>query len=185
MAVSKFQSIEAIQELYDLGVRHFGESRLQEAQGKIEVLPKDIVWHFIGPLQSNKAKKVAQLFSVIHTLDSEAQLKEILKQERVVDAFIEVNIANEVQKHGVPANSLDHFLQLALHCKQVRYRGLMTIGPADEESANTRGYFKSLRELNQVFKGDWLSMGMSGDFEIAVQEGASHIRVGTALFGAR
>jgi pyridoxal phosphate enzyme (YggS family) len=185
VAVSKTHSTEAIRELYDLGVRDFGESRFQEALPKIENLPNDITWHFVGHLQSNKARKVAEYFDVIHTIESESQLKEIQKAGREIRAFIEVNIAEESNKHGLFSDQLDDLRNKVIHYSHVHLRGLMTIGPALDEPENMRPFFRSLRLLNERIGGDWLSMGMSGDFEVAIQEGSTHVRVGTALFGER
>lgn len=185
VAVSKTYPIEAIRQLYDLGQRHFGESRLQEAIPKIEVLPSDIVWHFIGHLQSNKAKKAAQYFDVVHTIESEGQLMELQKAEREIQALIEVNVAEEAQKHGIFSQQLDDLRKKVIHYGHVHLRGLMTIGPALDEPEKMRPFFKSLRLLNERIGGDWLSMGMSGDFEVAIQEGSTHVRIGTALFGER
>lgn len=185
IAVTKTVSVPEIQEAYDAGHRHFGESRLQEAQSKIEALPLDIVWHFIGNLQSNKAKRVAQLFEVIHTLDSDAQLREISKANRPIRGFIEVNIAKEAQKAGISADSLDEFAQCVLHYPQVHLTGLMAIGPAVEDPEFSRPYFRELRNLAQRIEVDKLSMGMSQDFEVAIQEGSTHVRVGSAIFGSR
>lgn len=185
IAVSKTYPADAIQELYDLGIRDFGESRFQEALEKIEGLPTDIVWHFIGPLQSNKARKVAEVFSVIHTLDSESQLSEIAKSGREIEAFIQLNVAEEAQKRGISPLTLDPFLQLVLQCKNVHFLGLMGIGPAGMSDLEAKDYFGSLANLNRSVGGRFLSMGMSGDFELAIQEGSTHVRVGSALFGAR
>ena len=185
IAVSKTVEIQAIQEAYDAGHRHFGESRLQEAQPKIEALPNDIVWHFIGHLQSNKAKKVAQLFEVIHTLDSESQLREICKAERQIEGFIEVNIAKESQKAGLWPDSLDEFYAVVLNYPQVHLTGLMTIGPALDDPELSRHYFRELRNYADRLGVNKLSMGMSQDFGVAIQEGATHIRVGSAIFGSR
>lgn len=185
IAVSKVQPVSTIQELYELGVRDFGESRLQEAEPKIASLPKDIVWHFIGSLQSNKAKKIAELFQVVHTLCKDSQLVEIQKSSKQVEGLIEVNIANESQKAGISPQSLDAYRSSVLHYSQVHLRGLMTIGPALDDPEAMRPYFRKLREFGQVAGAQWLSMGMSNDFDVAIQEGSTHIRVGTALFGAR
>lgn len=185
VAVSKTYSSDAIRAGFDLGLRHFGESRLQEAQPKIETLPGEIVWHFIGHLQSNKAKRVGQLFDVIHTLTSEGQIKELGKAGRTLDGFIEVNIAEESQKNGLPPSEVDAFREKLLDCGWIRFRGLMTIGPAVDDAEAMRPYFRALREANRAVGGSWLSMGMSHDFEVAIQEGSTHVRVGTALFGAR
>jgi len=185
IAVTKTVSIEQIQMAYDVGIRHFGESKLQEAIPKIEALPKDIVWHFIGHLQSNKAKRVAQLFPVVQTLSSESQLKEIEKAETAIDGLIEVNIAEEPQKSGVSPVNLAGFLERVLQYEHVRFRGLMTVGPFLDRPEGMRPFFRRMREMNEQFGGQWLSMGMSGDFEVGIQEGATHVRVGSALFGAR
>jgi pyridoxal phosphate enzyme (YggS family) len=185
VAVSKTHPIVAIREAYDLGLREFGESRLQEALPKIEALPNDINWHFVGHLQTNKAKKVAQYFDVVHTIESEQQLRELQKAGRAIDGLIEVNVGQEVQKHGIFAEQLDDLRERAIHYDHVHLRGLMTVGPALGDREKMRPFFKSLRLLNERTRGDWLSMGMSGDFEVAIQEGSTHIRVGTALFGER
>jgi pyridoxal phosphate enzyme (YggS family) len=185
VAVSKTYSSDAIRAAFDLGLRHFGESRLQEAQPKIETLPGEIVWHFIGHLQSNKAKRVGQLFDVVHTLATESQVRELGKAGRTVDGLIEVNIADESQKSGLPLSDVDGFRKSLLDCSWIRFRGLMTIGPAVEDAEAMRPYFRALREANLAAGGSWLSMGMSHDFEVAIQEGSTHVRVGTALFGAR
>jgi pyridoxal phosphate enzyme (YggS family) len=185
VAVSKTHRVESIRELYDLGVRDFAESRFQEALPKIEKLPYDITWHFVGHLQSNKARKVAEYFDVIHTIESESQLKEIQKAGREIQGFIEVNIAEESNKHGIFTDQLDDLRKKVIHYSHVHLRGLMTIGPALGEPEKMRPFFRSLRLLNERIGGDWLSMGMSGDFEVAIQEGSTHVRVGTALFGER
>ncbi len=185
IAVSKTFPIDAIEEAYDLGLRDFGESRLQEAQPKIESLPDDNRWHFIGVLQSNKAKKIGQLFSVVHTIAAESHLKEINKANRQIEAFIELNIAKEAQKSGISPESLDEFIKKVIQYPHVHLLGLMTIGPAENDPEAMRPYFQRTKKLNDQIGGTRLSMGMSGDFDVAIQEGASHIRVGTALFGVR
>lgn len=186
VAVSKTVPFETIKSAYDLGIRDFGESKWQEAESKIESLPKDIRWHFIGKLQSNKAKRVAEAFSMIHTLESISQIKEIEKANGPIDCLIEVNVAKDAKKAGIFADTLDEFVKAALYCKNVRLRGLMTVGPIEIDPERMRGYYKELRGLlAHVPAGCQLSMGMSHDFEVALQEGATHIRVGTALFGNR
>jgi len=185
IAVSKTVDVEAIQSAYDVGQRHFGESRLQEALPKIEALPTDIVWHFIGKLQSNKAKRAAMSFAVIHTLESDSQLRELAKAGREVDGLIEVNIADEPQKSGISAKNLEAFANSGLQYPSVHLRGLMTIGPPLQDPEAMRPFFRELRMLGERIGGQWLSMGMSDDFEVAIQEGATHVRVGTAIFGSR
>lgn len=186
IAVTKTVSIADIRQAYEAGQRHFGESKLQEALPKIEALPKDITWHFIGKLQSNKVRQVAKHFQVIHTLESESQLRELNKIDHDIDCLIEVNIAEEPQKSGILPGSLDRFMQSVLECKHVRLKGLMTVGPAHPNAEDMRPYFTRLRKMSEkVGKDAWLSMGMSNDFEVAIQEGSTHIRVGSAIFGAR
>jgi pyridoxal phosphate enzyme (YggS family) len=185
IAASKNQPLQKLEEAYSLGLRDFGESRLQEAEAKVEAMPGDITWHFIGTLQSNKAKKIAGLFSVIHTLEKESQLREIDKSGRQIDVLQEVNIADEPQKSGNTVNILDDFRKQVLNYSTVRYRGLMTIGPAVSDPEMMRPFFRLMKRINDEAGGDWLSMGMSDDFDVAVQEGSTHIRVGTALFGER
>ena len=185
IAVSKNFPVEAIQEAYDAGQRHFGESRLQEALPKIEVLPKDIVWHFVGKLQSNKAKKIAERFDVIHTLENERQVAEIAKTGRKIQGFIEVNIAEEAQKSGIFPRQLDEVTQFVLDCPYIQLCGLMTVGPAQPNAEAMRPYFAEMRRLAKERNLSQLSMGMSNDFHVAIQEGATHVRIGTALFGAR
>jgi pyridoxal phosphate enzyme (YggS family) len=185
IAVSKTRTIPELQAAYDLGLRHFGESKVQEAIPKVEALPDDITWHFIGHLQSNKARKCAEYFSVIHSLSSEGQLKEIEKGSKTVDGLIEINIAQEPQKSGILPSDLDHFGTSALQYKRTQIRGLMTIGPQVDNPEEMRPWFRTLANLGASVGSGWKSMGMSSDFEVAIQEGASHIRVGTALFGER
>lgn len=185
IAVSKTYPADAIMELYELGHRDFGESRLQELQPKWEQLPKDIRWHFIGKLQSNKVRRATEICSAIHTLETSSQLKELYKSDRMCDVFIEVNIAEEQQKSGILQNSLDTFAQDVIRCEQANLSGLMTIGPVVKDPEQSRPYFEKLRHLGEAIGTKNLSMGMSLDFEVAIQEGATHIRVGTLLFGAR
>jgi PLP dependent protein len=185
IAVSKTYPASAIQELYDLGHRDFGESRLQELILKWEELPKDIRWHFIGKLQSNKTKKAAEICHAIHTMETSSQLKELNKSEKSVEVFIEVNIAEEEQKSGILQNSLDSFARDVIRCEQANLSGLMTIGPVVKDPEQSRSYFEKLRQLGESIGTKNLSMGMSLDFEVGIQEGATHIRVGTLLFGAR
>ncbi len=185
IAVTKTVPVETIQMAYDLGLRTFGESRLQEALPKIESLPRDIEWHFIGKLQSNKLRRAASEFAAFHTIESDSQLKEISKLSNSVDVLVEVNIANEAQKSGISLESLDEFVNRVLKCEQANFRGLMTIGPNLQNPEAMRPFFAQLRQEGKRLGAEWLSMGMSTDFEVAIQEGATHIRVGSALFGLR
>lgn len=187
IAVSKTHPVSAIQVAYDAGHRDFGESRLQELLPKWEALPKDIRWHFIGKLQSNKAKRAAQLGVAIHTIESAHQLREIAKGAPAegIDGLIEVNTTAEEQKSGISPKALDELVSEVLNYPNVRLRGLMTLGHAHRNAEEQRPFFRMLRELNEKMGGAWLSMGMSDDFEVAIQEGSTHVRVGTAIFGAR
>jgi len=185
IAVSKNQPINAMLEAYEAGHRDFGESYLQELQTKVHNLPSDIVWHFIGKVQSNKAKNIALLADVVHTIENERQILEFAKADRTFQGFIQVNIAREQQKSGIFAEDLDKVLSHVLKCPQVQFSGLMTIGPAVDDPEESRFTFRQLAKLNREIGGKSLSMGMSHDFEVALQEGATHIRVGTAIFGER
>lgn len=185
VCVSKTVSVELIAEAYKCGIRDFGESRLQELQTKVHQLPSDIRWHFIGKVQSNKAKKIASLCSVIHSLESENQIAEIEKQSRTVDGFLQVNLAGEEQKSGIFLKDLDRTLEIVLKSKTVRLAGLMTIGPLTSDLEQTRSLFRELADLVREKGLSSVSMGMSGDFEVAIQEGSTHIRVGSAIFGHR
>jgi len=184
IAVSKTVDIELLRDAYELGIREFGESRLQEALPKIAALPADVRWHFVGALQSNKARRTAENFSLIHSLGTASALGEIAKAQTNAEVLIEVNIGEESQKSGIFPKLLDEFAKTVLHCDQVHLRGLMTVGPAEEPEA-MRPYFRKMREMKEALGLPILSMGMSSDFDVAIQEGATHIRVGTALFGAR
>jgi pyridoxal phosphate enzyme (YggS family) len=168
--------------LYDLGQRDFGESRWQEASEKIEFLPKDIRWHFLGPLQANKARVVGENFSVIHSLTNSRQLDEICKASKSIDGFVEVNIAKERQKAGVPVETLDEIVNIVVECKCVRFQGLMAIGPQTSNREVIRECFREIAVLNRRFQGKCLSMGMSEDFDVAIMEGSTHVRIGSALF---
>ncbi len=184
IGVTKTVGVEAIQEAYDLGLRDFGESRLQEALPKMEALPDDICWHFIGALQSNKAKRIGERFALVHSVSTDSALVELAKVTGPPEVLIEVNIADEQQKSGISPKSLDEYATRVLHCDQVHLRGLMTVGPALEPEA-MQPYFREMRRLKEQLGLPILSMGMSSDFDVAVKEGATHIRVGNALFGAR
>ncbi len=190
VAVSKGFPPEAVREAFDLGCRDFGENRLQEAQGKFEALPDDMVracrWHFIGTLQSRKVPQVVELFDVLHTLDRDSQIAQLAKTTRTVTALIEVNIAREPQKGGVLPENLSEFVERFGSLSHVHLAGLMTMGPAAASAEDMRPFFALLRHLGKQCQiGPWLSMGMSDDFDVAIQEGATHVRVGTALFGSR
>ena len=188
IAVSKTHDGGAIQPLIDAGQRVFGENRVQEAQGKWPALREtypDIELHLIGQLQSNKAEEAVALFDVIHSLDRPSLLtalaKAMDKAGRQVPCFVQVNIGDEAQKGGCPIAELPAFLE-AVRAANVPLAGLMCIPPADTEAAP---FFALLAKLAADHGLEGLSMGMSGDYETAVMLGATHVRVGTALFGER
>ncbi len=185
VAVTKTVSAAAVLEAHQACARHFGESRWQEAQTKVHTLPEDAAWHYIGRLQSNKALLVGGTFDVIHTLENDRQLEQLDRLDRVVDVMVQVNIAQESQKGCVFLETLDEYVDHVSKHHQVRFRGLMTIGQAGTSPEETRQAFRALAEANRRVGGVWLSMGMSHDLEVAVQEGSTHIRVGTAIFGDR
>ncbi len=198
IAVSKTKPAEMIQELYDNQVRDFGENKVQEMTGKYEVLPKDIKWHLIGHLQRNKVKYIIDKAVLIHSVDSfrlaETINIEAKKRNIIADILIEVNVAQEETKFGVSVEDvLPLILEIAEKLTNIRVRGLMTIAPYVSDPEENRGIFRELKKLsiditskniNNV-TGDVLSMGMSNDYEVAVEEGATHVRVGTSIFGER
>jgi pyridoxal phosphate enzyme (YggS family) len=188
VAVSKTKPAEAVEALLAIGQRVFGENRVQEAQAKFPALKErfpDLELHLIGPLQTNKAKEAVALFDVIESVDrpklAKALLKEMEKQDRWPRCFIQVNTGAEEQKAGVLPAEAPAFVA---DCRKMGLpiEGLMCIPPVDEDPAI---HFAFLRELGRRVGLERLSMGMSGDYEIAVRFGATHVRVGTALFGAR
>ena len=185
IAVSKNHSAADVRALYDLGHRVFGESRLQEALPKLDLLPDDIDWHFIGKLQSNKAKKAAGRFGTIHSIESEKLLAEVSKASKSTDVFLQVNIGEESQKSGLFQKDLDAALVNAAQYENIRVRGLMTIGPQFASLDDNRPIFRRLAALCEQHGLKDLSMGMSSDFEVAIQEGATHVRIGSAIFGPR
>ena len=188
IAVSKTHDAETIQPLIDAGQRVFGENRVQEAQGKWPALREahpDIELHLIGQLQSNKADEAVALFDCVHSLDRPSLLtalaKAMDKAQRRIPCFVQVNIGDEPQKGGCPIAELPAFLA-AVRAADIPLAGLMCIPPADTEAAP---YFALLAKLAADHGLTGLSMGMSGDYETAVMLGATHVRVGTALFGQR
>jgi pyridoxal phosphate enzyme (YggS family) len=195
VAVSKTHPPETIAEAAALGVRVFGENKVQEARAKIPECPSHLSWHLVGHLQSNKAKLAAQLFDTIHSLDSE-KLARMLDAAsaaagRTLNVLIEVNVSGEASKFGVAPDAVRPVLDAANACPRLVVRGLMTMAPFSPDPEKARPYFAALRELRDRLARDTgtpleeLSMGMSGDFEPAIEEGATMIRIGTLLFGER
>jgi pyridoxal phosphate enzyme (YggS family) len=202
VAASKLQPVAAIEAARAAGVAVFGESRVQEALSKMQLLSGPIEWHFIGPLQTNKARAVVEAFSAVHSVDR-LRLAEALDAAahqfgRVLPCFLEVNLAGEPTKHGFAPSEVAPAVPRLAALAHLDLVGLMAVPPATEDPERSRPWFRALAELRdrvatavldlgrapKVFAG-LLSMGMSDDFEVAVEEGATHVRVGTALFGPR
>lgn len=187
VAVSKGRSIEEIVQLHRQGVRDFGENRAQELAQKAPLAPDDIRWHFIGPLQSNKVRIVRPVASMLHSLDRVELATAWMKgQGNPPPVLLEVNIAMEPQKHGVAPGEVMAGLE-RLQALDVPVRGLMAIPPAVDQPEEARPFFALLRELRDLAATHWasvseLSMGMSDDFEVAIAEGATLIRIGRAIF---
>ncbi len=193
VAISKQQSADVIAEAYRAGLRHFGESYVQEAIPKIDALtPLDITWHFVGKLQSNKTRPVAERFHWVHTVDR-LRIAERLSEQRPawaapLNVLIQVNLGGEAQKGGVDESGAEELARAVARLPHLTLRGLMTLPPHDE--ARSAHAFATLAALRQrlVAGGlalDTLSMGMSGDFELAIAAGATLVRIGTAIFGER
>ncbi len=190
VAVSKTKPIEDIQALYDLGQRDFGENYVQELVDKEMVLPKDIRWHFIGHLQSNKVKFIASFVHLIHGVDSINLLKEInkeaIKNNRVIDCLLQIHIASEETKFGLDAAELKAAIDDSNNYKNVRIAGLMGMASFSDNLNLVRSEFKTLQSLYKQHPSfSILSMGMSGDYSIAIQEGSNMVRIGSLLFGER
>ena len=200
VAVSKTKPIFLIEEAYDLDIRDFGENKVQELCTKYEALPKDIRWHMIGHLQTNKVKYIAEFVHLIHSIDSLKLLREInkqaLKHERIIGCLLQVHVAEEETKFGLKADELyqllssDDFKKL----KNIEIKGLMSMATFTQDQDQIRAEFRKTKELFDKVKVDFfdentdfdtLSMGMSGDFEIAITEGSSAVRLGSILFGKR
>lgn len=187
IAVSKVFPASALEEAYALGLREFGESYVQEFEVKkpqLNGMP-DARFHLIGHLQSNKSRKAAELFQTIQTVDSAKLARRLNDHGFALDVMIEVKLSDEEAKHGADPAELPAILDAIRQCPQLTLRGLMTIPPWSEDAETARPYFVRLRELATQWQLPALSMGMSNDFEVAIEEGATHIRVGTALFGSR
>lgn len=198
VAVSKFHPVEALQEAYQAGQRVFGESRAQELVAKQHVLPKDIEWHFIGPLQSNKVKEIAPFISLIHSVDSLKLLKEIDKQaaknERIIRVLLEIHVAAEETKHGFTPDECRDLVHHLPDLPHVQICGIMGMATLTDDETQIRKEFHTLHELFTELKGSVfsrseafsiLSMGMTHDYKLAIEEGSNMIRVGTYIFGER
>ncbi len=189
IGVSKTVEVERIRLAIDAGIEALGENRVQEAKMKVEALGRRVPWHLIGSLQSNKAKDAVRLFDWIHSVDRLELGRELELRahqlERVVRVLVQVNVGEEPQKSGVQPAELKRLLDALMGLKQLDVRGLMCIPPATETAEASRPWFRRLRELRDAAGLEHCSMGMSGDFEVAIEEGATMVRVGSAIFGPR
>lgn len=201
VAVSKYHTVEEIKEAYKDGQRVFGENRVQELLPKIEAMAEagdtDIQWHLIGHLQKNKVRQVVDKVAMIESVDSIGLLEEIEKRavqhECNVNILLQVNVANEEQKSGIAFEDIDAFVEKMPEMSHVYLKGLMFIAPNLEDKEELRPYFKKLYEKfcalktkeNAHVEMRWLSMGMSGDYEVAVSEGANMVRIGSAVFNTK
>ena len=197
IAVSKTKPVEMIKEVYDLGVRDFGENRVQELTEKYDKLPSDIRWHLIGHLQTNKVKYIIDKAYMIHSVDSLKLANEIsreaVKHSVTANILIEVNVSGEESKFGVSPEDLEDLIRKISVLPAIRIRGLMTVAPYVVDSEENRQIFIKMKQfavditrknIDNVTM-DCLSMGMSGDYTVAVEEGATFVRVGTSIFGER
>lgn len=190
VAVTKTIDIGRMKEAFDAGLRVFGESRVQEAREKRNALiGTNTQWHMIGHLQKNKAKAAVEIFDLIHSIDSMELLSAVdryaKEQGKVQRVLIEVKLSPEETKHGVSEAELPEIIQTASKMNHARIEGLMTMAPFFENPQNSRLYFRRLSEIARIYGLKELSMGMSNDFEVAIEEGATLVRVGTAIFGGR
>lgn len=197
IAVSKTKPVEMLQEAYAEGCRDFGENKVQELVDKYEVMPKDIKWHMIGHLQRNKVKYIVDKVYMIHSVDSlrlaEEISKEACKKNVTVSVLIEVNVAGEETKFGVMPSELEELARQIAVLPGIAVKGLMTIAPFVDDPEDNRRYFASLKQLSvDITKKNIdnitmnvLSMGMTGDYTVAIEEGASFVRIGTGIFGER
>jgi PLP dependent protein len=191
IAVSKTVGIEEVRLAYNLGIHDFGENRVQDAAEKVKDLP-EAKWHFIGHLQSNKVKDVLPFYSLIHSLDRKSLANALQnyaeKMGMTVDVLLQVNVSGEKSKYGLAPDELPSFLDYLCDLKKIRLCGLMTMAPYVEDAEEARPYFRQLRQLRDHYSFSCpdlkeLSMGMTNDYKVAVEEGATIVRIGTAIFG--
>ena len=197
IAVSKTKPVEMLQEIYDENIRDFGENKVQELCNKMEQLPSDIRWHMIGHLQRNKVKYIVGKVELIHSVDTYRLAEEIniqaKKQNVIVPILVEVNIAHEESKFGISAEDAILLVEEISRLENIRIKGLMTIAPYVENPEDNRLYFRKIKQLSVDITNknidnvsmEILSMGMTGDYMVAIEEGATMVRVGTGIFGER
>lgn len=186
IAVTKTVSIAEVQALYELGIRDFGENRLESAAPKISALPADILWHHIAPVQTRKAKDIVTMFSVADAIDrvkaAEALQRRCDEQDKILDVLVEVNVTGEASKHGFVPELLQEALREMCVFDRLRIKGLMTMAPFDAPEPVLRACFRDLNRLCEDAGLPERSMGMTDDFEIAIEEGSTQVRIGRALF---
>lgn len=197
IAVSKTKPVSMLEEIYQEGIRHFGENKVQELTEKYEVMPKDMKWHMIGHLQRNKVKYIVDKVTLIHSVDSvrlaETISREAVKKDVIANILIEVNVAEEESKFGLKTEEVATMVETIAKLPNIRVQGLMTIAPFVENPESNRTIFKDLHKLSVDIKAknidnvnmNVLSMGMTNDYEVAIEEGATMVRVGTGIFGER
>lgn len=195
VAVTKIATIEQIKEAISAGVKIIGENKVQEAKEKYQILTANIEWHLVGHLQTNKVKYAIEIFDLIHSVDSIRLAKEIdrrsLQFGMITNVLVEVNVSGEETKYGIKPEEAEPFLKEISEFSRIRVRGLMTIAPIKEDKEEVRPYFRKLRKLSKEIKRkniknvkmDYLSMGMTEDFEVAIEEGANMVRIGRGIFG--
>jgi len=195
VAVTKTATIEQIKEAISAGVKIIGENKVQEGKEKYQILSADIEWHLVGHLQTNKVKYAIEIFDFIHSVDSIKLAKEIdrrsLQFGMITNVLVEVNVSGEETKYGIKSEEVEPFLKEISEFSRIKVRGLMTIAPIAEDKEEVRPYFRKLRELSKEIKSkniknvkmDYLSMGMTDDFEVAIEEGANMVRIGRGIFG--
>jgi len=197
VAVSKTVEVDRIREAIEAGVTALGENRVQEAKEKIKILGRPVPWHLVGPLQTNKVKDALALFDLIHSVDRPSLVQELDRRARATGkrarVLVEVNLAHEPTKSGVAPDEFKSLMELLADCEGVEVLGLMAIPPAEADPEASRPWFRRLRDLRESAES-WglpgiklheLSIGMSHDFEVAIEEGATMVRIGTAIFGPR
>lgn len=197
IAVSKTKPLSLLQEAYEAGAREFGENKVQDLLDRIPEMPSDVRWHMIGHLQRNKVKYIVGKVAMIHSVDSlrlaEEISREAVKQGVEVDILVEVNVAGEESKFGVPPKETVSFVEEISELPAIHVRGLMTIAPFTEDAEENRQFFRKLKQLSVDIESknidnvnmSVLSMGMTGDYPVAIEEGATYVRVGTGIFGER
>lgn len=189
IAVTKTVEPSAIATAFKLGIRHFGENRIQEAERKIRQL-SDLQpppsWHMVGHLQTNKVKVAVEIFDIIHSVDS-IRLAEVIscRTQKTLPVLLEVNVSGEASKSGFPVAEVEPSLEVISQLPKIEIKGLMTIAPMVTDAEQVRPVFRKLRSLRDSFRLEHLSMGMTDDFEVAIEEGATLLRIGRAIFGER